>query len=154
MNLPDNNTIKILEERKNFLINKDQKRNNDQKNNSENSYIKAEIGALDRTLNLIKLIQNNFPDDVLIKTTTEKEINHNDTVDIEDNVLYSFDRKITEDLKLEIAFIQHNKEKQIVAVLKKYKKSMLKWAYQGKIRMTVEILKEIIEKANEIWDKD
>jgi len=41
-------------------------------------------------------------------------------------------------------------EKHIVLVLKKYKKELFKWAYQGKIRITTEVLDEIIRKSNEI----
>jgi hypothetical protein len=144
MDLPDNNTIKILEDRKNFLKNK--------KNNAENSFILAEIGALDRTINLIKLFQNNLPDDILKKIITGNE--NNNVKEIKDKdyeILYSFDKEITENLKLDISFIQYKGEKQIIIVLKKFKREFLKWAYQGRIRTTVETLEEIIKKSNEIW---
>jgi hypothetical protein len=55
MDLPDNNTLAILEERKNYLIKRSQ--------TGGNSYVMAEIGALDKALNFIHLIQNHFPDE-------------------------------------------------------------------------------------------
>jgi hypothetical protein len=147
MDLPDFNTIKILEERINFLKNKNKK------NNTVNSFVLAEIGALDRAINLIKIIKNNFPDDILKKILNENEI-MNSIEEVGGNeyeILYSFDKEITKYSKLDISFIQYNEDKQIIIVLKKIKKDFLKWAYQGKIRITVEILEEIIKKANEIW---
>jgi hypothetical protein len=54
---------------------------------------------------------------------------------------------------LDISFTQYNGNKHIVLALKKYKRDLLKWAYQGKIITTMEILESIFEKAQEIWKK-
>ena len=149
MELPDDNSLKILEERKNYLINKSQ--------NKGNSYVTAEISVLDKTINFIKLIQNNFPDDILEKIITENELkNKNNNEDDDENnykTLYSFDKNISKNLKLDISFTQYNGNKQIVLALKKYKRDSLKWAYQGKIITTMEILESIFKKADEIWKK-
>jgi hypothetical protein len=148
MDLPNNNTIEILEEMKNFLKTKSQR------NNIENGFILAEIGALDRAINLITLIQNNLPDDILKKLVTENE--KDSTEKIEDSnyeVLYTFDKEITKNSKLDISFIQYNEDKQIVIALRKFKRNFFKWAYQGQIRTTPETLEEIIKKSNEIWKK-
>jgi hypothetical protein len=147
MILPDNNTLKILEERKNYLITK--------KDNNVKSYILAEIGALDRAINFIKLIHEKIPDEILKKIITENEqenkINRKENDDNEKyDVLYSYEKEITKDLKLDISFIKYKDEEHIILVLKKYKRNLLKWAYQGKIRTTVEILEEVIKKSREI----
>jgi hypothetical protein len=146
MDLPNNNTLEILEGMKNFLKTKSQK------NNIPNSFALAEIGALDRAINLITLMQNNLPDDILQKLATENE--KNNTAEIEDpnyEVLYTFEKEITKNSKLDISFIQHNEDKQILIALKKFKKKFFKWAYQGKIKTTTKTLEEILKKSNEIW---
>ena len=52
MDLPNINTLKIIEERKNYLVQKSQKRD------SVNTYELREIKALERVINLIVLVQN------------------------------------------------------------------------------------------------
>jgi hypothetical protein len=149
MNLPNNNTIEILEEMKNFLKTKSQK------NSKGNNFISAEISALDRAINLIKLIQDNLPNNILKKLVSENE-KDNDTEETKENnyeVLYSFEKEMTKNSKLDISFIQHKEGKQIVIALKMFKRNFLKWAYQGKIKTITETLEEIIKKSNEIWKK-
>ncbi|MDR2792391.1 MAG: hypothetical protein LBB61_01815 [Treponema sp.] len=147
MNLPDNNTLKILEERKNYLITK--------KDANVKSYIPAEIGALDRAMNLIKLVHEKIPDEILKKIITESEpVTKTNGEEHDDNakydVLYSYEKEIAKDLKLDISFIKYKDDKHVILALKKYKRNLLKWAYQGKVRTTLEILEEILEKSKEI----
>jgi hypothetical protein len=70
MGIPNKRTFAILEERKNYLIGKNQEYNN------ENSYINAEISALDTIINFSKSVLNNFPDEtddiMLIKKMLRK----------------------------------------------------------------------------------
>jgi DNA-binding TFAR19-related protein (PDSD5 family) len=147
MDLPDNHTIKIFEERRSYLINKNQKEN------GKNGYVIAEIEAIDKTINFIKLVKNNFPDDILQQLIRENKLKNNVLEKIDENdgnkILHSYERNITNNTKLEISFVEYEEEKHIILVLKKYKKNLLKWAYQGKIRTTVKILEEIIKKSHE-----
>ena len=59
MNLPNSDTLKIIEERKNYLVQKSEKRD------SVNTYELREIKALERVINLIVLFEN------LMKRTPE-----------------------------------------------------------------------------------
>ncbi|MDR0457320.1 MAG: hypothetical protein LBH20_11640 [Treponema sp.] len=150
MDLPNENTIKIIEERKKYLLERTEKQNN------RNGFILSEIKALDRISNLINLVKNNFPDDSIKKMIGEnlQESNVAEQAD-DDNgyrTLYSYDQDITENSKLEISFIEYenNLKRYIVLIFKKYKKNLFKWIYQGKIKLTSSILEEILKKSHEM----
>jgi hypothetical protein len=145
MDLPNCNTLEIIEERKKFLVKKNQKYTN------KNGYILAEIGALDRIINLIKIVQKNSDLGIRIAEENLLENNgHEESNDNEDEILYSYEREINKNSKLDITFLQNNGNKYIIVGLKKYKKSFLKWNYQGKVKFTPDILEEILNKGYEI----
>jgi hypothetical protein len=152
MELPNEVTLEIIEERKKYLLEKSNKQNN-----KNNGYILREIKALDKVINLIKLIKNIFPDDLVNKIIEEKIIENDGVEKIDDNkgykVLYSYEQNITESSKLDISFIEYeyNLKTYILIALKKY--NLLKWVYQGKIKFTPSILEEILKKSYEIGIK-
>jgi hypothetical protein len=148
MDLPNNHTIKVFEKKRDYLINKNQKEN------GKNGYVIAEIEAIDKAINFIKLIKNNFPDDLLQQIIRENELNNTVSEETDaDNgntLLHSYEKNITTNTKLAISFVEYKEEKHIMLVLKKYKKNLLKWVPQGKIRVPVEMLEEILKKSHEI----
>lgn len=148
MDLPNENTIKIMEERKKYLIEKTEKQQN------RNGFILGEIKALDRVINLINLVNDNFSEDT-IKKIIEENLPENKITEQSDDdtgykILYSYERDITENNKLEISFVENNLKRYIVLVFKKYRKNLFKWVYQGKVKLTASILEEILKKSHEI----
>jgi hypothetical protein len=150
MDIPNSsNTFNILEERKNYLIIKNQK------NNDKNGYIQAEITALDRIINFSKLIIDNFQDDLienLIKKYEMESIENNQLDEKKEyKIIYSYEKEITKIYKINISFIERSdREKHILIEPKKYIKSNYKWEKRGKINLPIKIMEEIIKKTKEI----
>jgi hypothetical protein len=150
MDLPDTNTLKILEERKNYL-------NKRIENNTTNDYTLAEIGAIDRIINFFNLMRNNISDEI-IRTIVEKQENRNEKKLIGEKyngegnyeIVYSYEKELSKNYKLDISFVEYKEERQILLSLKKYKKEFFKWVSQGKVRLDQTILEEILKKSNEI----
>jgi len=140
MDLPNDDTLKIIEERKKYLIKKSEK------DPEKNGYLIPEIKALDKVINLINLFQNVPSEfkrefaDKNIKKVSEEESDNDYTV------LQSFEQEITKNSILEIEHIEmkNTSRKFIILVLKVYKEKLLKWVYQGKIRLTVGVLEKIL----------
>jgi hypothetical protein len=153
MDLPNEKTLEIIEERKKYLLEKVEKSNN------KNSFILREIKALDKVINLIKLIQSNFSDDLIKKTVEEKLIENNNDEETEEykgyKILYSYEQEISKNNKLEISFLKYEYDSKgyIHIALKKYRNNLLKWIYQGKIKLTPSILEDILNKSHEIGMK-
>jgi len=150
MELPNNETLKIINDRKNYLLKKSEK------NPIKNSYELQEIKALERVINLLTLYNNSFPYD-LKKEIMEKDFNEknneNESDDKNDyNILYSYEQEITKNSKLDVTFIRMKDSLKIYVILalKIYKDKLLKWVYQGKIKITPVILKKIFYKLKEI----
>ena len=150
MDLPNEDTLKIIEERKDYLVKKSEK------TPSKNSYELREIKALDKIINLINVFQNNIPSE-LKKEIAEKNFNEKANEDeLDDNknydVLHLYEQEITKNSVLDIKFIEmkNNSKKYIILALKVYKEKSLKWVYQGKIRLTTIILEQILNKSKEI----
>jgi hypothetical protein len=150
MDLPNEDTLKIIEERKDYLIQKSEKKP------VKNSYEMREIKALEKIINLINVFQNNIPSE-LKKEIAEKNFNEKANEDeLDDNknydVLHLYEQEITKNSILDIKFIEmkNNAKKYIILALKVYKEKSLKWVYQGKIRLTPIILEQILNKSKEI----
>jgi hypothetical protein len=145
MDLPNEYTLDVIEKRKEYLIEKIKNPYN------KNGFIMKEIKALDRVINLLKLIQNGFSDD-LIKKIIEEKLIENDNVEKKDNdkrynILYSYEQEMTKNSKLDISF----SEQYIHIALKKY--NLLQCIYQGKIKFTPSMLEGILKKAYEVGIK-
>jgi len=79
--------------------------------------------------------------------------NENESDDKNDyNILYSYEQEITKNSKLDVTFIRMKDSLKIYVILalKIYKDKLLKWVYQGKIKITPVILKKIFYKLKEI----
>jgi hypothetical protein len=98
-------------------------------------------------------MQNNVTEDFLKKLISENESKNNSEEDDENKykMLFSFEEYLEKKIKLDISYIQYNENKHIVLSLRRYKKDLFKWEYQGKIITTIEILEKIVGKAREIW---
>ena len=152
MDLPNEDTLKIIEERKKYLIQKSEK------TSSKNSYELREIKALDKIINLIKIFQNNlfydFKKEIAENISNEK-VNEEELNDDKNyKILHIYEQKMTKNSKLDVKFIEmkSNSKKYIILALKVYKEKLLKWVYQGKIELTPIILEEILNKSNEIMN--
>jgi len=141
MDLPNEDTLKIIEERKKFLVQKSDK------TQEKNGYVLQEIKALDKVINLINLFQNNIPSEFK-KIIAEKPFNEkiNDELDDSYNILNLFEQEISKNSILEIKHIEMkiNSKKYIILALKVYKEKSLKWVYQGKIKLTQAVLEQIL----------
>ncbi|MDR3325331.1 MAG: hypothetical protein LBS82_05035 [Spirochaetaceae bacterium] len=150
MDLPNNQTFEVLDRRKNYLVQKMQTKDN-------NSYMQAEISALDKVMTFSKYILNNFPHELIMEIIEKIGLEDKTSDETEDDknyeVLYSYERSLSKEFKIDVSFIRYKENEQILLVYKKYKKTMFKWAYQGKIRITQAILEEILDKCHEITTK-
>ena len=135
MDLPNSDTVKIIEERKKYLLQKSEK------SAGKNGYELRELKALDRIINLINLFQNTVPEDT--KTAADET---------DYDILQSYEREITNNSKLGVSFIKtkNTSKEYILLEQKKYKANQMKWAYQGKISLTPIILEEILRKTTEL----
>jgi len=144
MDLPNEDTLKIIEERKKYLNKKSEK------NPEKNSYVLQEIKALEKVINLINLFQSNVPSEFK-KIIAEKPFNEkvNDELDDSYEILQLFEQEISKNSILEIKHIEmkNTSKKYIILALKVYKEKSLKWVYQGKIRLTAAVLEKILEKS-------
>jgi hypothetical protein len=145
MDVPNDNTFKVLEERKNYLIIKNQK------NNNKSGYMMEEISALDRIINFTKLILNNYQNE---KTGKKYELENKNSRESDDEkgyeVIFFYEKTIMENYKLNISFIKCKGNNYIQFEPKKYIKSKYKWESKGKCRITSTILEDVLKKANEI----
>jgi len=153
MDLPNEDTLKIIEERKKYLIQKSEK------NPGKNSFELRELKALDKMINLINIFKNNIPSE-LKREIAEKNFNEKANEDeLDDNKNYDiidlYEQEITKNSILDIKFIEmkNNSKKYIILALKVYKEKFLKWVYQGKIKLTPIILEQILNKSHEIEKK-
>jgi len=142
MDLPNEDTLRVIEERKKYLIKKSEK------TPEKNSYVLQEIKALDKVLNLIKLFQNNVPSEFK-KIIAEKPFSEkvNDELDDSYEILKLYEQEISKNSILEIKYIEmkNNSKRYIILALKVYKEKLLKWVYQGKIRVTQAVLEQILK---------
>ncbi|MDR1869763.1 MAG: hypothetical protein LBQ82_07235 [Treponema sp.] len=149
MDLPNEDTLKIIEERKDYLVKKSEK------TPVKNGYELREIKALEKIINLINVFQNNIPSE-LKKEFAEKvfveKANEEELDDKNYEVLHLYEQELAKNSILDIKFIEmkNNSKKYIILALKVYKEKSLKWVYQGKIRLTPIILEQILNKSNEI----
>ena len=149
MDLPNEDTLKIIEERKDYLIQKSEKKP------VKNSYELREIKALEKIINLINVFQNNIPSElkkeiaekVFVEKGNEEELDEKNY-----EVLHLYEQELAKNSILDIKFIEmkNNSKKYIILALKVYKEKSLKWVYQGKIRLTTIILEQILNKSKEI----
>jgi len=141
MDLPNDDTLKIIEERKKYLVQKSEKAS------EINGYVLQEIKALEKVINLINLFQNNIPSEFK-KIIVEKPFNEkvNDELDDSFEILQLFEQEISKNSILEIKYIEmkNTSKRYIILALKIYKEKSLKWVYQGKIRVTAAVLEQIL----------
>ncbi|MDR2729505.1 MAG: hypothetical protein LBB81_01235 [Treponema sp.] len=160
MGMPNLNTLKILEDRRIYLIKKVQ--NNMEYNNDKNGYSLNEIAALEKTMNFIKWIINNSSNDIvqgtiekykfeikMMKDKNDEEETAEETVEEVEKEKGIFKGSLQEEfskkLKLEITVTEYNKENYISLEQMRLKQDMITWQKTGKIRMTLHKMEKIIK---------
>ena len=153
--MPGLNTIKTLEERQTYLMQKVQ--SNLEKNHDQNTHFLNEIRALEQSMNFIKWMINNASNDI-VQGAIEKykgEDKHDEESADEDiekekgifkGILcekYSYKRK------LEITITEYRAENYIFLEEMRLKQDKLTWKKTAKIRMTLHKLEKILKRVYE-----
>jgi hypothetical protein len=87
---------------------------------------------------------------------TEYELNNenNNNEEPEDEkeyeIIYTYEREITKNYKINISFINQRGNKYILFEPKKYVKWKYRWENHGKYKITPTILEEVLKKTNEM----
>jgi hypothetical protein len=168
MNLPNKQTIKVFELRKQYLH---QRAENGK---TLSSYELAELRAIDSAINLIELIKNHVSETVMqdaLRQSNRSQANvcgpgpeapgptgqdpsGPDTADDEKyQTLYADEKAMGENTKLEIEFHKHNGRNQIMLALKKYQAGTFSWASRKKVIVTRKVLQELLDKYDSIFGK-
>ena len=160
--IPGFNTLKILEKRKNYILDKMESKL--ESKTEKESYFKSlidEIRALDKTMDFIKWIQNNFANDMVreiinkYEAESEQRINEEneteETGNKKDAVVYGIiDEKQGKDRKFEIIFSRDEGVNYISIASQRRKKTNISWEKTNEIKMTVNKLEKILRKEKEI----
>jgi hypothetical protein len=152
MDIPNKNTFEVLEGLKNYLMEKNQK------NGNKNDYILAEIKSLERITIFTKFVLNYFPNNYIEKMVIEYEtkfeniLNEQKEDDSKYEVIYSYEKRLSKNYKLNVSFIKYPKEDYILIEPKKYVKNKFRWENHGKFKITPTVLEEILNEHNKPKD--
>jgi hypothetical protein len=147
VDIPNNNTFRILEYRKNYLVAKSQK------DSHANGYVQAEIQALDRIINFTKLIMDNLPPEAIEKVITEHETKNRPAANQQPAqketyaIISSYEKQITQDHILRITFLENRGKNYIALEPRQRNRRKYQWENRGKYITTAAILGEILEQA-------
>jgi len=157
MNMPDLKTLKILEKRKNYLIEK--VKNNIERNNNKNLHFLNEIRALEKAMNFIKWIINNASNDIvqgiIERYKCEEKHDEEETIDEEiekekgifKGILHE---KFTNKRKLEITITEYDGVNYIFLEQIVLKRDMIRWKKTAKIRMSLHKMERILKRVHDI----
>jgi hypothetical protein len=166
--MPGLNTMRALETRQDYLIEKLQSRIESDDDNI--SFLIKEIIAMKKALNFIKWILGNSSDE-MIKSVIEKykldncaAVEHTDEpeeddkpAEGEDAVYDIFDEKLTNNKRLQIIVTVRGGNKYISLEMRRRKSNEIVWTSYGKTRITLNkyerILRRVHERMNEIENK-
>jgi hypothetical protein len=158
--IPSLNTIKTLEKLQNYILKKLQY--NIDNNQPYISYQIREVRALERTINLLKWIQNNISNDTVKETitkykqenaiNTEEALEWEDQLDREKNTIISNipDEYFNKKHKLKLTLFENNGVKYISLESKRRKVNGIAWKNNGKIKMTLNKMEKIFKKIKNI----
>ena len=154
--IPDFNTLKILEERKYYIFKKLKEKID---KNLYSSHLIEEIRALEKTMNFIKWIRNNFENDTVkniieqYKMEMDKDVEEGDGNEMENSVksaIYGiFDEKQGKNKKYEIKLSKYKDIKYIIITTQRRKEDKITWKTIGRISMTINRLEKILMRINE-----
>jgi len=154
--IPDLNTLISLEKRKNYILNKLKSKIEKE---SYYDYLIEEIRALEKTMNFIKWIQNNFENDMLkeiinkYEMENEKSIDEENEIEIENKkevMAYAIiDERQGRNRKYEIILSKNNGINYISITSQRRKKNNVSWKRTKEIKMTINKLEKILRIAKE-----
>ena len=155
--IPGFNTLKILEKRKNYILDKLESKIEKE---AYTRYLIDEIRALEKTMNFIKWIQNNFADDMVREIINKYELENEkrlveenemeETEDKKEAVVYGIiDEKQGKDHKFEIIFSRDEGVNYVSIASQRRKKDNISWEKTNEIKMTVNKLEKILRKEKE-----
>jgi len=156
--IPGFNTLKILEKRKNYILDKLETKIEKE---AYTKYLIDEIRALEKAMNFIKWIQNNFSDDMVREIVNKYELENEksreeeneteETENEEDVTVYGIiDEKQNKNHKFEIIFSKDEGVNYISIASQRRKKDNISWEKTDEIKMTVNKLEKILKKEKEI----
>jgi len=152
--IPCLNTLKTLEKRKNYILNKLESKI---EKRSYFNYLIEEIRALEKTINFIKWMQNNIADDmvkeIIKKYEMENDKSPDEEIDIEnkkDVIVYGIiDEKQCRNHKFEVVLSKYNNINYISITSQRRKKNRVSWKRTKEIKMTINKLEKILRIARE-----
>jgi hypothetical protein len=161
--IPDINTLRTLEKRKNFIS---KKLENKIDKNAYYSYLVNELKALEKVMNFLKWIINNSTNDMVEKLIDnyllENIINNDERMEAaadteaetdEEEMVYGiFEEIFNKNHLMEIVLSRYDGLNYIIMESKRRKANKLMWEREGKVKMTLQRLEKILRKVNEIED--
>jgi hypothetical protein len=156
-NIPDLDTIKSLERRKNYIL---KKLGSNIEDESYYKYLINEIRALEKTINFIKWVLNNFENDVVKEVIKKHEMENGKSIDEENEIeieidnkeetVYGIiDEKQAKNHKYEIILSKNNDINYISITSQRRRKNNALWKKTKKIKMTINKLEKILKIARE-----
>jgi len=156
--IPGFNTLKILEKRKKFILDK-----LETKIEKEEyfQYLVDEMRALKKAMNFIKWIQNNIANDNVREIVNQYESENENSRDeeneteetgnIENATVYGIiDEKQNKNHKFEITFSEDDGVNFVTISSQRRKRNNITWEKTDEIKMTVNRLEKILKKEKEI----
>jgi hypothetical protein len=148
--IPDLNTIKSLEKRKNYILNKLKRTIEDE---SYYKYLINEIRALEKTINFIKWILNNFEDDMVKEIIKKHEMENNKIIDEKNEIEIDYkneetiygviDEKQGKNHKYEI-ILSKNNDINYISISQRRRRNNGLWKKAKEIKMTINKLEKIL----------
>ena len=152
--LPGLNTVKTLEKRKKYILNKLEEKIEE---SSYYKYLIDEILALEKAMNFIKWIQNNISKDMVknvieqYKKENDEEAADEEIVDEEGaEVIGIFHEKFNKNHKLEVVLSIDNGIKFVTMREIRQNKDKIAEEETDKYRITLHKLERVLKRANEI----
>ena len=160
--IPGFNTLKILEKRKNYILDKLESKIEKE---AYTKYLIEEIRALEKAMDFIKWIQNNVANDNVREIVNQYELENeksreeendkeNETEEIgniENATVYGIiDEKQNKNHKFEIIFSKDEGVNYISIASQRRKKDNISWEKTDEIKMTVHKLEKILKKEKEL----
>ena len=160
--IPGFNTLKILEKRKNYILDKLESKIEKE---AYTKYLIEEIRALEKAMDFIKWIQNNVANDNVREIVNQYELENeksreeendkeNETEEIgniENATVYGIiDEKQNKNHKFEIIFSKGEGVNYISIASQRRKNDNISWEKTDEIKMTVHKLEKILKKEKEL----
>jgi len=155
--VPGFNTLKILEKRKNYLLDRLESKTEKEE---YAKYLIDEIRALEKTINFIIWIQSNSADDTVKEIVNKYELENEKILDVEEEpgaeetdeaMIYGvIDEKLNKNHKFKITFSKDEGINYVSIASQRRTNNNISWEKTDEIKMTVNKLEKILKKEKEI----